>query len=212
MARWGGDPVAMFRGVSTYEEACVRIERGNSGEGFYGFRKKMVSLFTYFLMDAGFIDPFHFPIPVDFHVLRIFLAHDLVRVEGASFEEGFFSEALCDVLREFLLRYCTQFDSNPLQLSSAIWLFSGSMCNRQPGNRTLGIKKQGLGASPSFLPVPITWSSVQTRQYEQTCGSCVIEPTCRFNVPSAPVYAGKNFIQRGARRQSPQSSLFLKVL
>lgn len=220
---YGGDPVNIFEGISTYEEACDRIvnrrKADGSGSGFYGFREKMTSMLIYFLTDAGLIKPFLHPPPVDFHVLRLFIANGILHLPEIpeSGKVGHAYEQLAGIVRPLLYDYCRQQGVNPLLLVNALWLLSSNLCDQNPGNRSMVGKMEIIngkrirvrsGRRTPITPVPITWSHSQTATYLRTCGSCVLENSCRWLVPSAYYYVSGVVKVRGPRTKPPQRLLF----
>ncbi|MBI1960755.1 MAG: hypothetical protein HYS43_00545 [Candidatus Liptonbacteria bacterium] len=206
---WNCDPRTLFDGIATYEEACERIQN-RKGSGFRGFQKKMVSMLTYFYMDSGIIDPWHFPIPVDFHALRIVFAHELVVAHPSEANgSGFYTEPVRAAVRNLFHRYCVEYDVNPLRLCDAVWLFSGLMCNQHPGNKSdVGGRH---GRKTEIWPVK-RWTAAQTQTYERTCAVCPIRQTCHWCVPSAEYYIRGRITLRERRDEPPQLNLFSNPL
>ena len=221
LADWyDGDPVKLFTDIHTYEAACDRIEnqraKKSGQEGFYGFRKKMVSMLIYFLTDTGFIKPFHFPPPVDFHVLRIFVAHRMLTLSARE-QTGWIYERLADRVRHYLSIYCLKYKVDPLRLCDAMWLLSRALCNQHPGNNSIVGKMEmvngarirvRMGRRTAIKPTIITWSEAQTFAYLRSCGSCPVEQSCSLLIPSANYYVSGVIKVRGERTKSPQQILF----
>ncbi|NTV44512.1 MAG: hypothetical protein HGA67_02325 [Candidatus Yonathbacteria bacterium] len=203
--KWQGDPRSLFADIVTYEEACERIQN-RRGNGFHGFQEKMVSMLTYFYMDAGIVDPWHFPVPVDFHVLRTVFAHEIVIPEsGDSGINGFYSKPILATVRELFYNYCVLHNVDPLRLCDAVWLYSGLMCNQHPGNQSSVGERNGR--KTMIAPVK-RWTTAQTAVFERTCRMCPVRATCRWCVPSALYYIGGRIERREVRDEPPQLSLF----
>ena len=200
-----GDPANIFSGISTYEEACDRI-RNREKRGFLGFQEKMVSMLIYFFMDAGFIDKWYFPIPVDFHVLRIVFAHEII-TGAKSGRNGFYTKEILAATRQLFLDYCRNHNADPLRLCDAVWLYSGLMCNLHPGNQSR-VEKKRKGRKTVIVPMS-RWSRRQVRTCnEQACGQCFIKDTCRWCIPSAHYYVRGEISLREERDDPPQMFLF----
>jgi hypothetical protein len=204
-ARWDNDPRTIFSGVTTYEEACERIQ--NKGKrGFHGFQEKMVSMLTYFYMDAGIVDRWHFPIPVDFHVLRTVFAHEIVIADRSEFNgNGFYTKPILAAVRNLFQSYCVRNNVDPLLLCDAVWLYSGLMCNQHPGNQSEVGSRDGRQTE---LRPTARWSQAQTKTYERTCGVCVVQKSCKWCVPSAEYYVRGRIVLREERDTPPQQSFF----
>lgn len=204
--KWKGDPCNLFAGISTYEEACDRIQN-NKSNGFGGFQEKMVSMLTYFLMDAGLVDPWNFPVPVDFHVIRIVFANEiLVAGKDEMNGSGLYIKKNLDAIRRLVMDYCRERDVDPLLLADALWLYSQLQCSRHPGNQSnVGGRH---GRMTKLWPIK-RWSEAQTKAYEETCGVCPLRRTCRWCVPSAEYYIRGRIILRERRDSPPQGNLFI---
>ncbi len=199
--RWGGDPRELVRGVSTYEEALARIRRSGQ-DGFLGFREKMVSMLLYFLAESKIIEPFVFPLPVDFHVCRIVLANEIVVVKDPTNGDLYQKEVL-DAIRALSIDYCHSHGVDPIDLCHAIWLFSQAMCNKHPGNNSV-VERIRRGRKTGVEALPVTWSQAQVSAFKRSCGSCTAAETCRWCIPSASYYIQGKLILRGVRETPPQ--------
>ncbi len=203
--KWNGDPRTLLANLSTYEEACERIQNKRH-KGFRGFQEKMVSMLIYFFMDAGLVDCFHFPIPVDFHVLRMIFAHEIIITqEDDANGKGFYTEPVLALVRELFRSYCIDHCANPLRLCDAVWMYSRLMCAKHPGNQSDVGGRHGR----KTLLWPVTrWTPAQTRAFERTCGVCTIRETCRWCIPSAEYYIRGRIVPRERRDTPRQQNLF----
>jgi len=203
---WAGDPRDIFKGVSTYEEACKRVQN-KSKRGFHGFQEKMVSMLIYFYMDADILDRWHFPIPVDFHVLRIVFSNCIIVAKPAeSNGNGFYTKSVLMSVRKLCQNYCVKHNVDPLHLCEAIWLYSRLMCNQHPGNQSVVGGRHGR--KTELLPVS-RWSLAQIRNYSNTCAICSINDTCKWCIPSAEYYIRGKLVLREERGSPPQLNFFL---
>lgn len=202
---WGGDPRNLFQGIGTFEEACERIQHKRKN-GFLGFQEKMVSMIIYFYMDAAIVDPWNFPIPVDFHALRTLFAHEIIVADKSEFNgNGFYTKTVLAKARELFHDYCATHGVDPLVLCEAVWLYSGIMCNQHPGNQSnVGGRH---GRKTELHPVD-RWSAAQSKTYERTCRICVINASCKWCVPSAEYYIRGRLVLRERRDEPLQESLF----
>ncbi len=218
---WQGDPRRIFDGVGTYDEACARVQNQKTRRkarpkspypGFLGFQEKMVSMLIYFFMDVGLLTPWHFPLPIDFQVLRFLLEHEIIRVEDLPNGNYYHSEVLAEA-RALTLWYAQEHNINPLRFCDAVWCYSRAVCEQNPGNETRGrgrYRKGGLGRKAPIRAAEVVWSRSQLEAYERSCGRCPVEASCKWNIPSGPYYVQGKLIIRGPRRRSPQLHLFGK--
>jgi hypothetical protein len=201
-AQWGGDPRNIFSGVTTYEEACYRIQN-KQRRGFRGFQEKMVSMITYFYMDADVIDRWNFPIPVDFHALRTLFAHEIMIADWNEFSaNGYYTKPILAAARELFQKYSAKNNVDPVTLCEAVWLYSGLMCDKHPGNISR-VSKKRKGRKTKIDPVARWVSVAQTMAYKKACAFCTIQDTCRWCVPSAEYYIGGRIVLRGERDAPP---------
>ncbi len=211
--RWGGDPRQIFAGISDYEAACVRIQSGKKDTGFMGFQEKMVSMIIYFLSYRHMIEGFPFPIPVDFHVLRTTIAHEMVTFTGIAEDENLFKPALLVAARKLYLWYSQTHGVTPLELCDTIWIYSRIMCQYNPGNASTVIREDPEGnrlvaRAREVNAIPVTWSTGQRNSYSRSCGHCAVRSTCSWNIPAGMYYVQGKLIRRGRRLDDPQIRLF----
>jgi hypothetical protein len=200
-----GDPRQLFQSITTFEEACVRIQNRGK-QGFTGFQEKMVSMLTYFYMDAGILDRWNFPIPVDFHVLRTVFANQIALPEkGDASNNGFYTKEILEAIRRLSLWYCAEYNVDPIRLCEALWLHSRLMCDKLPANRSDVGGRQGRNTPVSASTIS---TEAQLRMFQKTCNVCVIQGTCKHSIPSAHYYIGGKLVIRGEREVPPQGHLF----
>jgi hypothetical protein len=199
---WSGDPRKIFAGVSDYEEACARVKNDKKGGGFWGFQEKMVSMLLYFLMDEGLIEFFNFPLPVDFHVLRVAVSNEIVQFEGGTpAMVNLLSNELLEALRQGFEEFAAAHQISPLRMADAIWLLSQTLCRRNPGNQV----NQGSyqARSTKLTPYQPTWTTLQQQAFEATCGRCPLNDTCVSNIGSAYYYRRGHLVVMRQRLKPP---------
>lgn len=190
---YGGDPRKIFVGVDDYDEACRRIRNRSRRhhktkeftrrQGFMGFQYKMVSMLMYFYTTAGIIEPIPFPIPVDFHVMRVCVQTEMVQFRGNVVGKDIYSEHLQVVLRSLFTDYSQRHGVSPIELCDALWLLSSVGCARNPGNKTLSRQYRARQTeTPAYTPV---WNKSEIARYERFCGSCPINSLCHWDVPNS---------------------------
>ncbi len=204
--RYDGDPRKIFDNVSSYEESLAAIRNDGKGDGFIGFREKMVSMIIYYLMDENLIEPFTFPIPVDLHVMRVSIANRLIEFPDAPHGTNLYSDEMLAMLREIYFNYCVSQGVDPLRLCDAVWLLSESSCGKHPGNVTLEPfgRENRSGRTTVLLPGAVDTSSPkQQAAYDSSCRRCPLEDTCELNIPGKHYYVGGSVIIRGKRVRFP---------
>lgn len=199
---YDGDPRNIFDEVSSYEQVLKRV-RSTPNSGFAGFQKKMSSMISYYLMDAELIPYFDFPLPVDFHVLRVSAATEIITFENAPDDNDIYSEKTLDMLRALYHDYSVTHGVSQLDVCNAVWLLSSAICGSQPGNIMLepGDRNRRNGRKTHIVPMPIDTSNPrQLRMYEKSCAPCPVEEVCEFNMPSKAYYvAGKALLSPRVR-------------
>lgn len=190
MQNWDGKVLAVFDGISSYEEVWPRLIQDN-GSGFIGFGHKMACMILYFLMEAGLIKGFPFPPPVDFHLQRVAVATGILRRRDghgriAYLEKEF--EEIQERLRGLYLDYELRHNLDGNRFTDSLWVLSRTLCRRNPGNRTLqmGIYRARQTELQAYEP---DWSkTADIRAWERSCGACPVREMCNGNVPAGPRY------------------------
>lgn len=190
---YDGDPRKIFVGVESYEEACDRIRNKSRRhrktkefthrQGFMGFQYKMVSMLMYFYIASDIIEAIAFPIPIDFHAMRVCIETEMVRFSGNSIGRNIYSEQLQTVLRDLFSDYSERHSISPIELCNAVWLLSSVGCAKNPGNRTLSRQYRARKTeTPAYIPI---WSGSELERYRQFCGSCPVRDMCHWDVPNS---------------------------
>ncbi len=217
---WGNDPRNLFIGTNSYDELADRIRNkkntktvGTPKEGMFGFQHKMVCMLAYFLTDADLVKvPYLFPVPVDFHHMRVHLATKMVVVSGRKSVRA--SKRLEKVIRNLSIWYCLNHDlpsSNPI--ADAVWLLSKYLCSQYPGNATTTGPRQKtvdgkvLRRSGKSRNKEVTWEPSQVAAYYRSCGSCPIDEFCKISIGAGQHYQKAQLVLRGPRETPPQAQL-----
>lgn len=169
----GGDPRALFSGVTTGSEARQRIANTKrkvytidpSRAGFMGFQEKMVSMLAYFLMAAELIKPFVIAPAVDFHLMRVMINTGVLRVPP-SFKSP---RRIAIAGTELLEWYCAAHKVHPVTIGDAMWVLSRALCARSPG-------------------IDPVWDEQGISRYQRTCGRCSVRDHCTNFVPASEYY------------------------
>lgn len=203
---WDSDVRNLFNGTTSYEELCKRImSNGNkpdSPHGFHGFREKMTSMIIYFLADSGLIEEFHFPVPVDFHVMRVMVANQiLVPARGLHDGDEIALAKLQAAARELTLGYCKTHNVSPLRLCDAFWHLSREGCARNLGNKSS--EGENRARKTEIAPHVVTWNTKEIRAFDAGCGRCPVNSFCTWNIPPSNYYRTGVLLLRGKRPVPP---------
>lgn len=189
---WEGNPINLFQGISNYEELCAVIQNRDrfklhQPNGFYGFQEKMVSMLAFFLADTDIIPTFSFPVPVDFHVLRMVVSQNLLKIKNGSDVIDFRNPQILATIRQMSEDYCRKHNVDARRLSDVLWLYSGAMCNNSPGN-TVSHGDYRARLTKLERKGEKNWSKTDNKNYYRYCGQCQIQDTCKYDVPSGYYY------------------------
>jgi hypothetical protein len=189
--KWKGDPLGIFDGVATFEEAFSKINRK-----VIGMRRKIFSLYTIWLQEKKLIPLFPTPIPVDFHALRILWATKIMSLEDLPpfNSNGTYPEVLHGKvamrMRESLIDTVAMWSQNFLgptlshtNINPALWVLSRDLCAMHHQNSS---RKNGmvLVEASELRHNPDAWPA----NYKNPCFFCPIEKWCTGTVPAAPYY------------------------
>ncbi|GMU74196.1 MAG: hypothetical protein AMXMBFR44_3940 [Candidatus Campbellbacteria bacterium] len=204
---WSGDVRKLLRGARSYEDICARIIRTKKGadgpHGFFGFREKMTSMLIYFLVDSDLFDPVDFPLPIDFHLMRVFVANEIiVPDEGVTDGSSIGNFALQRKARQLTLEYCVKHGVNPLRLCDALWHLSREGCARNLGNKSS--KGRYTSRTTPIDPYVVTWNHRDIKAFDSGCGRCPIRGWCQWNIPEAVYYNRGRITVRGSRPEPPE--------
>jgi Predicted EndoIII-related endonuclease len=182
--QFDGDPRNIFNDISSYEDCVTLIKNDGKGNGFPGFREKMTSMILYFFMDEKLIPEMDFPLPVDFHALRVAIATEMITVEPLSFYKH--SGKVEDAIRQLFQNYLSDRDVNSVDLTNSVWLLSSNLCNQNIGNASSSAKSQSRTRTSYQEMDPNNLS--HSESWYRSCGKCLIEKYCRYYIPSGPYY------------------------
>lgn len=193
---WGGDPRNIFKEVGNASDMYrlitnkkVRGKKPKNGSdkewGFIFFQEKMASMLAYFLMEAGLIESSTITPPVDFHLLRLMIATEVIKITEESACETLRYEHMSPLGIEVIQKYCDDNDINMVTMGNALWPLSVGLCSQAPGNSMVNAQKEKKKAES----LVINWNNPNHYEsFMRSCGSCPLESVCKFNVPSGLYY------------------------
>lgn len=209
---YDGDPRNIFQDTTDYDVLLARMKNNGRGKGFVGFQEKMVSMIMYYLMDAELIPYFDFPLPVDFHVLRVSAANEIITFENVPEDGNIYSEKTLATLRAMYHDYSVTHGISQLDVCNAVWSLSAAVCGTQPGNIMLepGDRNNRDGRKTHIVPLQIDINDpAQNRMYERSCGLCPLEKSCMHNMPSKEYYVrGRAILSPRQRFETIDHGLF----
>lgn len=187
--QYEGRVMELVSALHNYDTAAGLLVNRN-GQGLPGFQYKMVSMFLFFLTEAGLMEYFPYPPPVDFHLQRV-AAETLIITRKDGSERLAYNkrehETLQAVLREMYLDYIVLRGIRSNELADAVWLLSRMMCRWNPGNKSSVGERVGRQTPISIHQADFSKKS-DKRKYERSCGRCPVEDLCERNVCSNPYY------------------------
>lgn len=204
---YDGDPRKIFEDYSDYDTLLERVIN-KKGQGFIGFQKKMTSMLAYFYMEQGLVPYQTIPLPVDFHVLRTSIAHELITFDLAGERKDIDIGQTADLLRNIYEDYAKRHNISMLKLCDAIWIFSRTACSNSPTN-TLIETGARHGRSTVLEPALTNWSTAtpqQLKDYQNYCGQCPVRDSCAHDVPSKRYYIG-GIILADSPKTHPETAL-----
>lgn len=222
MRRWRGDPRLIFKSASCGESARrlitnkkIKGEKPNNEIfehewGFEGFQGKMASMLAYFLMDAKLIEPMALAPAVDFHLLRVMLATQIITVDDDRRKRGFRYDQVYPYGVSLLEEYCKKSGTSSVEIGDALWIISWGLCSIAPGNGSVGRGQKnpnGKKVLPGRLRVD-PHNSEHLERYETSCHRCPVQHLCKWNVPSGPYYEVGNFMLDERMKLKSRPTLF----
>lgn len=204
---YGSDPRAIFADNPSYRTVKKRLQ--NTGKsGFLGFQEKMASMYTHFLADGGMISEIPFPPPVDFHLLRLFIANQVITFENVPKDGNVFTPATIAMVRKMLFDYIIATNSSAVEVDDALWRHSKLMCAQAPGNMTEIDYKANRGTKSSLKEVDFSDPTTRTK-YARSCGRCALSASCAFAISSGAYYADDRIIPQPRHKPSDEQNALI---
>lgn len=190
VARHNGDPRKIFENFGSYDELVRRVRNDGEGGGFLGFQKKMTSMIGYFLMVNGLIPYQNIPLPVDFHVMRMSIATEMISFPDIIEPRPIDFDRVTDFLREVYYDFADHHDISQLDLCDVVWQYSRSACSNSPTNSQpiIGDRNARFTVFGPPLLRAEDASPKQIDAYRKSCGHCRVGDLCTHNVPSGEYY------------------------
>ena len=227
--RWKGDPRLLFSGAKNGAAARRPVtnkkQKGKKPShdlfehdwGFEGFQGKMTSMLAYFLLHAKLIKELDIAPAVDFHLGRIMLSTEIVKVNWQIEKDGVRYDQLYTEGERLLEQFCADGEATTIEIGDALWMLSSVLCRKAPGNASVGRPKKRGGKDQNgdkIRPVSLKVDRHNTDhlvRYAQSCGRCPVEKFCSFNVPSGAYYVEGRFKLNKRVRLNPPPELFTEL-
>lgn len=200
---WDNDPQQLFVfGVNPdFELLTARVANKKSKDkhtGFLGFQEKMASMLAYFFYDAELIDHHRWPAPIDFHLMRVMTATEMMVVEGDRSENRFNGDYTA-AARELTLQYAIDRDVPMTVVANLLWLLSSEICGQNPGN---SVTRGEYKARATVLQAKkVVWRQAEIQAFDRSCRNCPLRDECRWNVPAGPYYVTGRLLVTGRRAE-----------
>lgn len=208
--RWKGSVLTLVAELNgDYDESCRRMIRNKSRDvtklqGFYGFQHKMVSMLLYYLMAEKLIPEFPHPIPVDFHILRLSVACEVIVRPDVKLPADYYSPQVLRATRAVTEQYQRDAGVGPVELCNALWLYGKAMCRYNPGNKSrVGLYAARRTAIEANHPV---WNEKELKDWQRSCGSCAVQQLCMFDIPSSSYFIRGQLIALRPRSLPPHEN------
>lgn len=216
----GTSSVRLHRRMVNIDQIPKKHRHPEQMRGFVGVREKIANLFAYFMRALELMSHEEkTEVAFDFHACRTFTATGGLILEGSDpvrFED------VTRIGSKLAEEFCLGNNIPSNKLSDGFWWHSKAMCAKAPGNRTLGRskrkdhnkdKRHSLDYKPQTrqkielkMYVP-DWSKPRdVRQYERSCGKCILEQYCTINVSSG--FYGEEGTFKTQPRTKPIPHLF----
>lgn len=213
---WHGDPRNLFRDLNAknretpkaFKLVCSNIIRSKKSKkainfktpnfqmfiektdfknpGFYGFLEKMVSMLSYYYVDANIIPSFLFPSPIDYHVSRFLIMQGIIT--APEIKSGIATPKVLPAGRMITSQYCSKRNIPAVQLADVLWLYSQLRCNFDP-NRSRFKKGKAEGRKTVIsIAKEVKWTKSKMDHYHDSCNICPFNETCTGYVSEMPYY------------------------
>ncbi|PIR41462.1 MAG: hypothetical protein COV31_01140 [Candidatus Yanofskybacteria bacterium CG10_big_fil_rev_8_21_14_0_10_46_23] len=208
---WEGDPRKIFQGqdnvVSAFNNTVDRHDR------FGGMRLKIFSLLAIWYMEQELIPKMPCPLPVDFHMIRLFLGLGLIKINkkvwqkfqpgqigseknrvdnGAIFKAlrgrpAFrVTEQITNSIALWTMGMITKLDLPIYSLSYSIWFKSRTDCSAHIQSQS---RNGPNGQRMFFTEEALAQPGLIPKNYWEPCADCVFQADlCRSVVPAFPYY------------------------
>lgn len=182
-ARFGGDIRNAYADTDDFDEIVLRLKNSPHqadpskydqafGKGLYGFQEKMISMLTYYLIEADILPPFDYPPPIDQHLARLGAGTGSIRIVGEFKDKNIMNETLLGVGRDLYYDLSLKHGINPNHIAQALWLMGSKNCSMSPETFANVISKDGRSSVIEAYEPKYHKSGFDTIAYYRTCGGC----------------------------------------
>lgn len=186
--RYGCNAWTIIEGETDYRRIQTKMCNDMNGSGFIGFQEKMASMIIYYFVDARPELYFDFPLPSDFHVLRVLSSNEAITFESVPENHDILSSQTMAMIRLICHDYSVTHGISQVEVADALWLYSSSLCNRQPGNKAKEVSGHARWTIIEPAKVDFAKNPSQLEAFTRTCGLCALRQTCTSNLPSKYYY------------------------
>ena len=187
-ARFGGDIRNAYADTDDFDEVVSRLKNSphqndpslympEFGKGMYGFGKKMISMQTYYLIEAEKIPPIDYPPPIDQHLAKLTAGTGSVFIAHEFRDENYMTEYLQDVVRDLYYDHSLRYGVSTNDIAKALWLLGSKNCSQSPATFTKVIKSDARKSVFGDYEHGYHRNGFDTVGIYATCLSCPLHTT-----------------------------------
>lgn len=187
-ARFGGDIRNAFAGTDDFDEVVLRLKNSSHqddpslrlpefGHGLYGFAEKMVSMLTYYLIEAKKIAPIDYPPPIDQHLAKLTTGTNSVFIAHEFRDENYMTEYLQGIVRDLYYDHSVTYGVSTNDIAKALWLLGSKNCSQSPATFTKVITRDARKSVFGEYEHGYDRNGFDTVGIYATCLSCPLHNT-----------------------------------
>lgn len=188
LARFEGDIRNAYADTDDFDEVVLRLKNSKHqdepndrlpefGNGLYGFAEKMVSMLTYYLIEAGRIAPIDYPPPIDQHLAKLTTGTNSIKIVHQFRDENYMTEYLQCVARDLYYDLSVKYGININDIAKALWLMGSKNCSQSPATFTKVIKRDARNSVFGNYELGYNRNGFDTVGIYATCLSCPLHAT-----------------------------------
>lgn len=188
IARFNGDIRNAYANTNDFDEIVLRLKNDRHqqdpalvlpefGDGLYGFAEKMVSMLTYYLIEAGKIAPIDYPPPIDQHFAKLTAGTSSIIIHEDFRDENYMTECLQGIARNLYYDISIKYGIPVNDIAKAFWLMGSKNCSLSPATFTRVIARNGRASEFGEYEHDFGRNGFDTVNMYATCLSCPLHRT-----------------------------------